>query len=90
VGAAEGAAIVAAQISRLEEACEAVGRDPATLDRVVLLGPQLDQGLTSEEAFRDVAGRYAEVGATDLVVHWPRSTEPYVGDPATFERIFAP
>jgi alkanesulfonate monooxygenase SsuD/methylene tetrahydromethanopterin reductase-like flavin-dependent oxidoreductase (luciferase family) len=89
VGAAEGSAIVAGQIGRLEEACEAVGRDPASIDRVVLLGGELDQGLTSQEAFRDVAGRYAEVGVTDLVVHWPRPTEPYVADLATFERIFA-
>jgi hypothetical protein len=42
------------------------------------------------EAFRDVAGRYAEVGVTDLVVHWPRDHEPYVADLATFERIFSP
>jgi alkanesulfonate monooxygenase SsuD/methylene tetrahydromethanopterin reductase-like flavin-dependent oxidoreductase (luciferase family) len=90
VGAADGAAMVAGQIGRLEEACGAAGRDPATIDRVVLTGPQLDQGLSSEEAFRELAGRYAEVGVTDLVVHWPRSSEPYVADLATFERIFTP
>jgi hypothetical protein len=37
--------------------------------------------------FADTVGRYAEVGVTDLVVHWPRSTEPYAGDVATFERV---
>jgi hypothetical protein len=35
-----------------------------------------------------LAGRYAEVGVTDLVVHWPRESEPYVADLAVFERIF--
>ena len=90
LGAAEGAAVVAAQIERLEAACEAAGRDPATIDRIVLTGGELDPGLSSEEAFRDLAGRYAEVGVSELVVPWPRSTEPYVADLATFERIFAP
>ena len=41
------------------------------------------------EAFRDTAGRYAEAGVTDLVVHWPRAEEPYAADLATFERIFS-
>src|SRR5439155_196393 len=63
-------------------------RDPATLDRIVLTGPQLDGGLTSVEAFRDTAGRYEEVGVTDLVVHWPRPAPPFAGDQATFERTF--
>jgi alkanesulfonate monooxygenase SsuD/methylene tetrahydromethanopterin reductase-like flavin-dependent oxidoreductase (luciferase family) len=89
VPAPEGAAMVAAQIERLEEACAAVGRDPTSIDRVVLTGAQLDAGLSSVEAFQDVAGRYAEVGITDLVVHWPRDHEPYVADLATFERIFS-
>ena len=39
--------------------------------------------------FEEVRGRYAEVGVTDLVVHWPREDEPYAGDPEMFERIVA-
>ena len=31
----------------------------------------------------------AAVGITDLVVPWPRSSEPYAGDVATFEKIFS-
>ncbi len=90
VPAAAGAAVVAAQTGQLEEACAEVGRDPTTLDRVELTGVPLDDGLTSVEAFRDLAGRYEEVGVTDLVVHWPREAAPYAGDLATFERIFSP
>ena len=52
-------------------------------------GRILDPGLASVEAFRDTAGRYAEIGITDFVVHWPRRTEPYAADLATFERIFS-
>jgi alkanesulfonate monooxygenase SsuD/methylene tetrahydromethanopterin reductase-like flavin-dependent oxidoreductase (luciferase family) len=89
VTAAEGAAIVAAQIARLEEACEEVGRDPASIDRMVLTGAEFDDGLSSVEAFREVVGEYEAVGVTDLVVHWPRDTEPYRADLTTFERIFS-
>jgi alkanesulfonate monooxygenase SsuD/methylene tetrahydromethanopterin reductase-like flavin-dependent oxidoreductase (luciferase family) len=90
VGAVEGAAIVREQIERLEEACAEVGRDAGSIDRMLLTGAEFDDGLSSEEAFRDLAGRYEEVGVTDLLVHWPRDDEPYVADLATFERIFTP
>jgi alkanesulfonate monooxygenase SsuD/methylene tetrahydromethanopterin reductase-like flavin-dependent oxidoreductase (luciferase family) len=89
IPADEGAAMVATQIARLEEACAEVGRDPATIDRMLLTGAELDDGLSSVEAFRDVVGEYEAVGVTDLIVHWPRDTEPYRGDLATFERIFS-
>jgi alkanesulfonate monooxygenase SsuD/methylene tetrahydromethanopterin reductase-like flavin-dependent oxidoreductase (luciferase family) len=84
-----GADVVRAQIARLEEACDAIGRDPSTLKRLVLTGPELDGGLASVESFRDTVGRYAAVGVTDLVVHWPRASEPYAADPTVFERIFS-
>jgi alkanesulfonate monooxygenase SsuD/methylene tetrahydromethanopterin reductase-like flavin-dependent oxidoreductase (luciferase family) len=83
-----GAADVAAQMVRLDRACAEAGRDPRSLDRLVVTGPRLDPGLDSVEAFADTAGRYAEVGVTDLVVHWPRPEPPYRADPDVFERIF--
>jgi alkanesulfonate monooxygenase SsuD/methylene tetrahydromethanopterin reductase-like flavin-dependent oxidoreductase (luciferase family) len=89
VPAAEGAAIVAEQIVRLEAACAEVGRDRATIDRMLLTGAELDDGLSSVEAFREVVGEYEAAGVTDLIVHWPRDTEPYRADLATFERIFS-
>jgi alkanesulfonate monooxygenase SsuD/methylene tetrahydromethanopterin reductase-like flavin-dependent oxidoreductase (luciferase family) len=89
LSAADGAAIVAGQIALLEEVCAEVGRDPATLDRMLLTGAELDDGLASVEAFREVVGEYEAVGVTDLIVHWPRDSEPYSGDLATFERIFS-
>ncbi len=85
----EGARDVREQMDRLDDACRAIGRDPATLDRIVLTGPVLDPGLTSAAAFDETAGRYAAAGVTDLVVPWPRETEPYLGDLATFEAIFS-
>jgi alkanesulfonate monooxygenase SsuD/methylene tetrahydromethanopterin reductase-like flavin-dependent oxidoreductase (luciferase family) len=87
VGAAEGARLLREEITRLDDVCNANGRDPATLRRRVLSGPVLDAGLASVEAFRDTLGRYADAGVTDFVVHWPRPAPPYAGDLASFERI---
>jgi alkanesulfonate monooxygenase SsuD/methylene tetrahydromethanopterin reductase-like flavin-dependent oxidoreductase (luciferase family) len=86
---AEGAEVVARQLARLDDACVEVGRDPASLRRVVLAGLHLDDGLASVEAFRDATGRYADVGVTDFVVHWPRRDPPYAASMTTFELIFS-
>ena len=83
----DGAASVASQMERLDAACEAEGRDPSTIDRLVLTGLELDDGLRSPEAFAEVKAAYEAVGVTDLVVHWPRATEPYAGDPGVLGRI---
>jgi hypothetical protein len=87
LGAREGAGVVRGQIARLEEACRAVGRDPATLRRLVLGDLLLESGLHSVEGFRETLGRYAEVGVTDWVVHWPRASEPFAGELEAFERV---
>ena len=84
---AEGARVIAAQIAQLEAACATAGRDPRALGRLVLTGAGLAAGLDSVEAFRETLGCYAEVGVTDLVVHWPRAVAPYAGDLARFERV---
>jgi alkanesulfonate monooxygenase SsuD/methylene tetrahydromethanopterin reductase-like flavin-dependent oxidoreductase (luciferase family) len=87
VPARAGAAIVRAQITRLEAECAEAGRDPSRLRRMVLSGAELDAGLASRDAFEDTLGRYAEAGVTDFVVHWPRASQPYAGDVAHFERV---
>jgi hypothetical protein len=66
-----------------------MGREPSELGRLVLSGAGLDPGLSSVEEFADTLGRYAEVGVTDYVVHWPRRDEPYQGDRAHFEKMIA-
>jgi alkanesulfonate monooxygenase SsuD/methylene tetrahydromethanopterin reductase-like flavin-dependent oxidoreductase (luciferase family) len=89
LSAEEGAKVVGEQMDRLDETCLELGRDPASLRRLVLSGPSLDPGLASIEAFRHTTGRYAEVGVTDFVVHWPRPHAPFAGDVASFERILS-
>lgn len=89
LGIDDGVQVVRRQIDALTAACEAEHRDPATIDRLVLTGVPLASGLDSPEGFADAAGRYADAGVTDLVVHWPRDSEPYAGDVGRFERIFS-
>jgi alkanesulfonate monooxygenase SsuD/methylene tetrahydromethanopterin reductase-like flavin-dependent oxidoreductase (luciferase family) len=84
-----GAAVVAAQVERVDEACREIGRDPSSLRKLVLTGLFLDSGLSSPEQFQETVGRYEAVGVTDFVVHWPRPSGLYAGDQAMFERIFS-
>ena len=87
--AADGANVVRRQIARLEEACAAIDRDPASIDRLVLTGTNLDPGLTSPAAFQEAKQAYEEAGVTDLVIHWPRPGKPYAGDPSILEHLLA-
>lgn len=89
LSAEDGVKVVQEQMTRLDDICTGLGRDPATLRRLVVTGPNLDGGLGSIEAFRDATGRYADAGVTDFVVHWPRREGPYAADVRTFERVIA-
>ena len=75
-------------VERLAEACAAEDRDPRSLARLVLVGHR-ERPLASVEAFQDVAGRYADAGFTDLVVHWPRADEPFAADMVVLEQVAA-
>ncbi|MFJ6985933.1 MULTISPECIES: LLM class flavin-dependent oxidoreductase [unclassified Streptomyces] len=78
---------IARQLDALDAACEAAGRDPATLDRLLLTGALVGGVLDSVESYRDAVGRFGELGVTDLVVHWPRASFPYEGDPRVLEAV---
>ena len=89
VDAAQGVRDVRDQIDLLEEACIDSGREPSRLSRLVLTGPRLTSGLSSVDEFEDTVGRFTAIGITDLVVHWPRASDPYRADTSIFEQIFA-
>lgn len=80
-------AAIGALTAKLDEACAQVGRDPRTLDRLVLTGFGADRPLASVEVFEDSRGRYAELGFTDLVVHQPRAEEPFAAPLSILEAI---
>jgi len=87
VDAREGSRTVREQMDRLDHACEETGRDPATIRRMVLTGPQLEPGTGSPEELRDAVQTYEEAGVTDYVVHWPRPTPPYADDLHRWEAV---
>lgn len=84
---ADGVAAVRRQTALLEEACAAEGRDPRTLSRLLLAGTADERPLESTAAFEDYMGRYAELGITDLVVHWPRPNSRFAADENVLEEV---
>ncbi|MFE9429210.1 LLM class flavin-dependent oxidoreductase [Kitasatospora sp. NPDC006697] len=75
------------QSEALDEACDRIGRDPGTVRRLVLTGAMIGGVMESSESFLDASGRFAEIGFTDLVVHWPREEFPYQGSEAILEAV---
>ena len=73
-------------LRKMLDVCVREGRDPATLDRLALVG-FTEQPTSSLEAFRDVVGRYSEMGYTDLAIHWPRPSDPFAADIGILEEI---
>ena len=80
---------VAQQVAGLEAACVRVDRDPADVRRMALvsLGDEWVHG--SPSAWKDYSGRVAELGFTDVVVHWPRPYDSALPgcDPAVFDLL---
>ncbi|CAM4446764.1 LLM class flavin-dependent oxidoreductase [Nocardia ninae] len=68
------------QVRGIDAACERAGRDPAGLGKLFVADAAAGGITSSLAAYEDAAGELAEVGITDLVVHWPRPDQPYEGD----------
>ncbi|WP_029252813.1 LLM class flavin-dependent oxidoreductase [Paraoerskovia marina] len=86
---ADSSAAVASQVSTVRAACEAEGRDPATLHTVLLAGFTPDRLFDSVEAFDDVVGRYAEAGIDEIVLHHPIPDSPFAADLDAYEAVVA-
>jgi alkanesulfonate monooxygenase SsuD/methylene tetrahydromethanopterin reductase-like flavin-dependent oxidoreductase (luciferase family) len=82
-----GQAAVADQIARLDEALAVVGRSPESVERLLLDGLGDERPLVSLDAFVDMAGRYREIGITEIVLHWPIPDSLFAADQDVFERI---
>ena len=74
---------------RFDAILDEVGRDRAGVARYLSLDSAPVFALSSVAAFADAAGRAAELGFTDVVVHWPRSTDPYAGRETVLEQVVA-
>ncbi len=67
--------LLAEQVRRAEDACAAVGRDPATLRKSLLLGYGTVRPTASVAAYDDAIGRATELGFDELVVYGPFGAE---------------
>lgn len=79
--------IVRTQLDKLQLACAEINRDARGLDRILLQGITAERPTQSLDAFVDYAGRYAEIGITEIVIHWPVPDRIFDTGLAVFERI---
>ena len=84
---AESRAAVRAQVERLEAACADAGRDPATVERILLTGFTPDRPLDAVDAFVETAAGYAEAGITEIVLHRPIPGTQFAADQAVYEQV---
>lgn len=84
---AESLAAVTGQLERLADACTVAGRELP--ERVFLAGtaPGVAEAMSSLDAFVDFAGRYAQIGITELVVHAPVPDSLYALDEGLYETL---
>ncbi|MGH1564386.1 LLM class flavin-dependent oxidoreductase [Mumia sp. DW29H23] len=79
---------VAEQVARFDEVLGASGRDPASIDRHLMLDPAPPvYSLSSVGYFEDAVGRASELGFTDVVTHWPRRESWFAGDEAVLDEV---
>jgi alkanesulfonate monooxygenase SsuD/methylene tetrahydromethanopterin reductase-like flavin-dependent oxidoreductase (luciferase family) len=69
------------------EATESGTRQGPPADRYLSLDASGIPALRSADLYDEQVGRAAELGFTDVVVHWPRSTDPYRADVSVLDRI---
>ena len=82
-------AAVRRQLDTITTRCVDRGRDPSAIDRIYLIGNTDARPLRSVEAFVDFAGRYGDLGFTDLVFHHPRPDDPVWNEPAEIVEAIA-
>jgi len=78
VAAPTAEAEIARQVALLDAECEKVGRDPATLRRLAVLGYGGERPLASRAALEDAIERYGRLGITTIAVLWPRGDDAAV------------
>ena len=80
---------VAGQLAGLDDACRKAGRDPGELRRMALVALEANWIHGSVASWEDFTGRIAELGFTDVVLHWPRPEDAALPgcDPRVFDEI---
>ncbi|WP_326567620.1 LLM class flavin-dependent oxidoreductase [Amycolatopsis rhabdoformis] len=77
-----------AELTRVfDERLDAAGRERASVHRYLSLDAAPVFSLSSVNAFREAVDRSRELGFTDVVAHWPRSSGPYEGHESVLEQV---
>ena len=86
---AESLRAIREQIGKLGKACADIERDSDAMEKILLTGftPDRQRPLESLDAFVDFAGKHAELGITEIAVHWPVPDSDFAADETVFERI---
>nr|WP_205864834.1 LLM class flavin-dependent oxidoreductase [Planctomonas sp. JC2975] len=75
--------------ARFDDIVERSGRDPQSVERHLSLdsGDGSRFALASVSAFEDMTGKAAELGFTDVILHWPRAEGVYAGDERMLDEV---
>lgn len=81
VSPSEHRAAIAGQVRLFERTCVDAGRDPATMDRIVMISGLDGDPMGSIDTFDETFQYYRDLGFTDLVFHHPRADDRYWNHP---------
>jgi alkanesulfonate monooxygenase SsuD/methylene tetrahydromethanopterin reductase-like flavin-dependent oxidoreductase (luciferase family) len=88
----QGRRLTAERNARLDELCNAAGRDPRSLVRSALIGHSFvaETPFASQHAFRELCVAYDEAGIDELIFYWPPefAMPEDAFEPGLFERLF--
>jgi alkanesulfonate monooxygenase SsuD/methylene tetrahydromethanopterin reductase-like flavin-dependent oxidoreductase (luciferase family) len=79
-------AVTAERGHRFDDLCVDVGRDPSTIRHSLVCFPPLTPW-QSVEYFRDMVGRFAEIGIDEFVLYWPQTWRDAPSEQAVFEEV---
>jgi alkanesulfonate monooxygenase SsuD/methylene tetrahydromethanopterin reductase-like flavin-dependent oxidoreductase (luciferase family) len=81
-------AVTSDRSHRFDDLCVAADRDPASIRHSLVCFPPLTPW-QSVEYFRDMVGRYNEIGIDEFVLYWPQTWGAAPGEQAVFEEVTA-
>jgi alkanesulfonate monooxygenase SsuD/methylene tetrahydromethanopterin reductase-like flavin-dependent oxidoreductase (luciferase family) len=78
--------VTADRSRRFDDLCVAAGRDPSKIRHSLVCFPPLTPW-QSVEYFRDMVGRFADMGIDEFVLYWPQNWREAPGEDAVFEEV---
>jgi len=79
-------AVTAERSHRFDDLCVDAGRDPSTIRHSLVCFPPLTPW-QSVEYFRDMVGRFAEIGIDEFVLYWPNTWRDAPSEQEVFEEV---